>query len=63
MDSLGDISLMVPAEHFDALSDVIEMGLQRAKISQEERDALSSWWEAEKAMMSEEILNRMSNDP
>jgi len=63
MDSLGDISLMVPEEHFDALTAVIEMGLQRAKISQEERKALSSWWEAEKAMMSEEILNRMSKDP
>lgn len=63
MDSLGDISLMLPVEHFDALSDVIEMGLQRAKISQEERAALSSWWEAEKALMSEEILDRISKDP
>lgn len=62
-DSIGDVSLMLPAEHFDALSEVIEMGLQRAKISQEARQSLASWWEAEKALISDEISAKTNSDP
>ena len=56
MDSLGDVRLHIPAEHFDDLSAVIEAGLQRAKISQEARKALASWWEAERSLISEEPI-------
>jgi hypothetical protein len=56
MDSLGDVRLHIPAEHFDDLSQVIEAGLQRAKISQEARKNLASWWEAEKSMIVEDIV-------
>lgn len=58
MDSLGDVSVYLPAEHFEDFSEVIEIGLQRAKISQEARKSLASWWEAEKAMMVDEINSR-----
>jgi len=62
MDSLGDISLLAPAEHFDSLAEVIETGLQRAKISQEARKTLASWWEAEKALIAEEISAKTSTE-
>lgn len=55
MESLGDITLHLPQEHFDDLAAVIEMGLQRAKISPEARHQLASWWEVEKSMISEDI--------
>jgi hypothetical protein len=56
MDSLGDVRLHIPAEHFDEFAKVVEAGLQRAKISQEARKTLASWWEAERAMISEDIV-------
>ena len=62
MDSLGDIRLLLPAERFDDLVEVIETGLQRAKISQEARQSLASWWEAEKSLISEEINDRINSD-
>jgi hypothetical protein len=54
---MDDISVLLPVEHFDTLSKVIEMGLQRAKISHMERTNLAAWWEAEKALIAEEINN------
>ena len=62
MDSLGDITVLLPAEHFDSFCEVVEMGLQRAKISQEARKNLASWWEAEKSLISDEINNRQNTD-
>lgn len=59
MDSLGDITVHLPAEYLDDLSSVIKVGIQRAKISQEARKSLASWWEAEKAMLSDEIAEKM----
>lgn len=58
MSDFGDISVLLPAEHFDSFAEVIKTGLQRAKISQEARTNLTAWWEAEQAMISEEIHNR-----
>lgn len=62
MESLGDITFNIPAEYFDSLSSVIEAGLQRAKLKQEDRQNLSSWWEAEKALMSEDFLKIKNQD-
>ncbi len=62
MDSLGDVSLHIPAEHFDDFAKVVEAGLQRAKISQEARKTLASWWEAEKGMVSEEIISKSQTE-
>jgi len=47
MESLKDISVNLPVELLDSLSEVIKVGLQRAKIPPEDRKSLSSWWEAE----------------
>jgi hypothetical protein len=52
---MDDISVLLPAEHFDAFVEVIEAGLQRAKISQEARTNLAAWWEAEKGLIADEI--------
>ena len=56
MESLGDVRLHIPAEHFDDFAKVVEMGIQRAKLSQDARKALASWWEAEKGLICEEIV-------
>lgn len=58
MDSLGDISVLLPAEYFEAFSEVIGMGLKRAKIEQEARANLAAWWEAEKTMIADEINSK-----
>jgi hypothetical protein len=63
MDSLGDVSVLIPAEYFEAFSEVISAGLQRAKITQAERTNLVAWWEAEKAMMSDEINAKVNAEP
>lgn len=54
-NSLGDIQLNIPIELVDELSAVIQVGLQRAKISQEARKSLASWWEAERGLIAEEL--------
>ena len=56
MDSLGDVRLHIPAEHFDDFVKVVEMGLQRAKLSQDARKSLASWWEAERGMIVEDPI-------
>jgi hypothetical protein len=63
MDSLGDVSVLIPAEYFEAFSKVISAGLQRAKITHEERAELVAWWEAEQAMMSDEIKAKANSIP
>lgn len=50
-----DITVHLPREYFDALSEVIFTGLQRAKISGETRNALRDWWTAEKEFVEEEM--------
>jgi len=58
MDALGDINVLIPAEHFEAFSKVISAGIQRAKISPSSRNELSAWWEAEQGMIAEEINSK-----
>ena len=58
MDDLGDINVLIPAEHFEAFSKVISAGLQRAKIDPSARNELSAWWEAEKDMIASEINSK-----
>lgn len=62
MESLGDVSVLIPAEYFEAFSKVISAGIQRAKITQEERTSLDAWWEAEKAMMADEINAKLNSE-
>jgi hypothetical protein len=58
MSSSSDISVNLPAELLDSFSQVIHTGLQRAKIPQDERQNLSSWWEAEEEFLREELTTR-----
>ena len=63
MDSFGDVSVLIPAEYFEDFSKVITAGLQRAKITQGARTSLVAWWEAEKAMMADEINAKVNAEP
>lgn len=50
-----DITLNLPAEHFDALREVFAKGLKHAKIDAETKRELSSWWDAEREFIQEEF--------
>ena len=54
MDS-PDITVHLPAEHFEALSEVLRTGIQRANIDPQIRKELRDWWEAEKEFIKDEI--------
>ncbi len=58
MDYEHDISVNFPAEYFDALSEVIVTGLQKAKIKPEIRTALVEWWNAEREFVIDEIMEK-----
>lgn len=55
MATAPDITIHLPAEHFLALSEVLSVGLQRAKIAPQTRKELMQWWEAEKAFIVEDL--------
>ena len=55
METPSDITVHLPAEYFDALSEVIQVGLQRAKIDSKTRTALVSWWRAEHDFVADEV--------
>ena len=50
---LKDISVNVPAEYIDDFRQVIETGLQRAKLKAENRKAMQEWWECEQCYLRE----------
>ena len=51
-----DISINIPIEYLDALSDIISVGFQRSKIDTETKQQLIAWWDIEKEII-EEIIN------
>jgi len=53
----SDIALMLPVEYIDALLEVIDTGIQRAKINPAIRHELIAWWQAERNLIKEEIDN------
>ena len=58
MATLPDIAVNLPAEHLNALAEVIRTGLQRStKLTPAERKNLSAWWDVEYDMIQEEIEN------
>ena len=57
MPNSPDISINFPIEYFDALSEVISSGLQRAKLDPQVRKELIAWWNAEKEFIEDEISN------
>ena len=50
-----DIALMLPVEYIDALLEVIDTGIQRAKINPKIRSELLAWWQAERDLIQDEI--------
>jgi len=61
MANTGDITITLPAEHFDALSAVISSGLKHANIKPDIRKELQAWWVAESELIGEFIAEE-SND-
>lgn len=51
----SDITLTLPAEHFDALSAVFTAGLKHANIKSEDRKELQAWWNAESELIQDSI--------
>ena len=60
METPPDIAVNIPTELLPDLAAVIEVGLQRSKISPAARKSLAAWWEAEKEFIQEDI-NKKSN--
>ena len=58
MSEKSDITLVLPAEYFDALSVVISTGLKHAGINPLIRNELRAWWVAEKEMIEEDINDK-----
>lgn len=45
---LKDISINIPSEFLDEIIQVMECGLERAKMPAKTRKLLKEWWEVEK---------------
>ena len=54
MPEKSDITVTLPAEYFDALSVVVEVGLKHAGINPLIRNELRAWWKAESELIREE---------
>jgi len=54
MPAKSDITVTLPAEYFDALSVVMEVGLKHAGINPLIRNELRAWWKAESELIREE---------
>ena len=55
MATKPDITINLPAEYYDALLEVFAKGLKHAKIKREVRKELRDWWNAERALIGEEL--------
>jgi len=55
MTTKPDITINLPSEHYDALVEVLAKGLKYAKIDDQTRKELTSWWEAEREFIREEL--------
>lgn len=55
MASAPDITIHLPAEYFEVLSEVFSVGLQRVKIKPQLRKELMQWWEAEKDFIVDDL--------
>jgi hypothetical protein len=53
MPSHPDLTVHIPAEYFPALAEIIQVGLERAKIDSSVRHELAAWWSVEKELATE----------
>lgn len=63
MDSEQNISVHLPSEYFDILSEVIAIGLDRAKMTPQIRNELKAWWTAESGFVLETHYCRQYKPP
>jgi len=50
-----DITLTLPAEYFDALSEIMATGFKYTGVNPRIRKELEAWWEAESEFIREEF--------
>ena len=62
MPQRSDVTISLPAEHFDALAAVISAGLKHASINPLIRKELQAWWIAESELIGDSIEDNKSND-
>lgn len=55
MPKESDVTVSLPAEYFDALSEVIAAGLKHAPIAPKLRHELQAWWSAEKELIEDSL--------
>ena len=58
----SEVSVYIPTEYFDELSEIIRVGLKESKISREARENLTGWWDAESDFIQEEIDKNNKNE-
>jgi hypothetical protein len=59
MPQSSDITISLPAEHFDAVASVISAGLKHANIKAEVRKELQAWWVAESELIGDVIEEKL----
>jgi hypothetical protein len=55
MPHRSDITITIPAEHYDALAAVVSAGLKHASINPLVRKELQAWWVAESELIGDAI--------
>jgi hypothetical protein len=55
MATKQDITINLPAEHYESLLEVFAKGFKHAKIKSETRKELLAWWNAEREIIGEEM--------
>ncbi len=61
MPRQNDITITLPAEHYDALAAVVSAGLKHACITAADRKELQAWWIAESELIGD-ALEEDTND-
>lgn len=54
MPAQQDVTVNLPKELLDSLSEVLRVGLEKAKIPPDDRKQLTCWWDAEAEFIREE---------
>lgn len=55
MNKTPDITIHLPSEYFEALSEVMASGLDHAHIPSPIRHQLKAWWEAESQFIRDDL--------
>ena len=55
MEKPTDITVNLPTEYLNTLSEVIRTGLLRAKLTAKEKEDLTDWWDAEQEFIRNKL--------